>query len=215
MPLPFSFSTQRQSSEAETPVGTADIIVAEKVMNYSPGHISTEPMLGTPGNTFSPPVSNASPRAAQDYPLLATSHLPPSPSPNQRLTGSQGGSPPAEFQIATLHLPPTMTQPGVKAVSAQGPELAAQIEQLRNDVFGIAMSVSALNDRLDRLEQRTPHGGQSVQAGIATLRGEIESWLENHLNSAVEHCMQRAMSRMNYPAPIIPPTDPHPNQPTS
>ena len=108
-----------------------------------------------------------------------------------------------------------MTQPGIKAISPPGSELAAQIEQLRNDVFGIAMSVSALNDRLDRLEQRAPHGSQSMQAGIATLRGEIESWLENHLNSAVEHCMQRAMSRMSYPTPIIPPTDLHPNQPTS
>ena len=76
------------------------------------------------------------------------------------------------------------------------------MEQLRNDVFGIAMSVSALNDRLDRLEQRLPQGGQSVQAGIATLRGEIESWLENHLNGAVEHCLHRIMSRTNSSASV-------------
>ena len=73
----------------------------------------------------------------------------------------------------------------------------AQIEQLRNDIFGIAMNVSALSDRLDRLEQRLPAAGQSMQAGIATLRGEIETWLESHLNAAVEHCMHKIISRTN------------------
>lgn len=72
---------------------------------------------------------------------------------------------------------------------------SVQIEQLRNDIFGIAMSVSALSDRIDRLEQRVPQGGQSTQEGLAILRGEIEAWLENHLNSAVEHCMHRIVSR--------------------
>lgn len=81
-----------------------------------------------------------------------------------------------------------------------GHDWALQMEQLRNDVFGIAMSVSALNDRLDRLEQRLPQSGQTAQAGIATLRGEIEVWLENHLNAAVEHCMHRIATRPNSPA---------------
>ncbi len=64
------------------------------------------------------------------------------------------------------------------------------------------MSVSALSDRLDRLEQRIPQGGQSAQAGLATLRGEIEVWLENHLNAAVEHCMHRIASRSSAPATL-------------
>jgi len=81
--------------------------------------------------------------------------------------------------------------------SATGHDWAAQIDQLRNDIFGIAMNVSALSDRMDRLEQRIPPAGQSVQAGIAVLRGEIETWLEQHLNKAVEHCMQQIISRSN------------------
>lgn len=83
---------------------------------------------------------------------------------------------------------------------ASGQDLPAQIEQLRNDIFGIAMNVSALNDRIDRMEQRLPQAGQSVQAGIAALRGEIETWLENHLNAAVEHCMNQIINRANPPA---------------
>ena len=92
--------------------------------------------------------------------------------------------------------PPAQIQPAPKDASA-GHDWSAQIEQLRNDIFGIAMNVSALNDRLDRMEQRIPQTGQSVQAGIATLRGEIESWLGNHLNAAVEHCMHQIMTRTN------------------
>jgi predicted nucleic acid-binding Zn-ribbon protein len=81
--------------------------------------------------------------------------------------------------------------------TASGHDLPAQIDQLRNDIFGIAMNASALNDRIDRMEQRLPQAGQSAQAGIATLRGEIETWLENHLNAAVEHCMNQIINRTN------------------
>lgn len=79
-------------------------------------------------------------------------------------------------------------------------DLSAQLEQLRNDVFGIAMSVSALNDRLDRLEQRAPQGAQ-LQNAITTMQGQIETWLENHLTSAVEHCMHRLMTPPAVPPP--------------
>lgn len=75
------------------------------------------------------------------------------------------------------------------------------MEQLRNDVFGIAMNVSALKDRLDRLEQRLPPAGHAAQPEIAILRSEIEHWLENHLNAAVEHCMRRIISRTPSPTP--------------
>ena len=71
MPLPFSFSTQRHDSEAETPLGSADIAEQEKVMNYAPGNIITEPVFGTPGNSFSPPVLEASPRANIAQPRMA------------------------------------------------------------------------------------------------------------------------------------------------
>ncbi|OYW30866.1 MAG: hypothetical protein B7Z47_02805 [Chthoniobacter sp. 12-60-6] len=62
--------------------------------------------------------------------------------------------------------------------------------------------MSALNDRLDRMEQRIPQAGHLAQAGIATLRGEIETWLENHLNGAVAHCMNHIISRTNSPVSI-------------
>jgi predicted nucleic acid-binding Zn-ribbon protein len=79
-------------------------------------------------------------------------------------------------------------------------EWSSQLDQLRNDVFGIAMSVSALRDRIDRLEHRMTSDDQTTQSSLQKLRGEVEVWLENHLNAAVEHCMQRIISRP--PAPV-------------
>ncbi|MBB5032105.1 hypothetical protein [Prosthecobacter vanneervenii] len=93
--------------------------------------------------------------------------------------------------------------PASSRSAAVGADIAAQIDQLRNDIFGIAMNVSALSDRLDRLEQRIPSVSQSMQAGVATLRAEVETWLEKHLNAAVEHCMHQIIQR-SHSAPSHP-----------
>lgn len=177
MPLPFAFSTQRQSSEAVSPqeeTGEARL----QGMYMPPANISTEPLMG---DTFSPPVKNGSRQTAGDD-RTSIGSLPPARSPNFRLAP------------ATVELAPAAPQ---RAPSSPLPhpmeDLSAQLEQLRNDVFGIAMSVSALNDRLDRLEQRAPQGAQ-LQNAITTMQGQIETWLENHLSSAVEHCMHRLMT---------------------
>ena len=194
MPLPFSFSTQRQSSEAESPQEPMAMPASpEKVMSHSPGLISTEPILGALGGTFSPPALELVPRAASNYPRQAPVHSsaqPFSKAPEDVLS--------ADLRL-TEQPAATTIQPSAKATvaAATGHDWVAQIEQLRNDIFGIAMNVSALSDRLDRLEQRLPAAGQSMQAGIATLRGEIETWLESHLNAAVEHCMHKIISRTN------------------
>ena len=192
MPLPFSFSTQRQGSEAETPQDlTAMPASPEKVMNHAPGHISTEPILGTLGGTFTPPALEIVPRAAPNFPRQAAgiAALQPFTKAPEEVRAADG--------LMTEQSAASTLQPSAKAAAATGHDWAAQIDQLRNDIFGIAMNVSALSDRMDRLEQRLPAAGQSVQAGIATLRGEIETWLESHLNVAVEHCMHQIISRTN------------------
>ncbi|MGV3660704.1 MAG: hypothetical protein ACO1TE_10985 [Prosthecobacter sp.] len=206
MPLPFSFSTQRHSFDSETAVGTGGPAVLEVVMQQPPGLISTEPLLGTPGNTFTPPpvidLAASAERAAAIAALL-----PPAPSPNQRpALAAEPSRPPVILLADTLNLPPPVPvaqAPSTPLLQPQ-PEWAAQMEQLRNDIFGIAMSVSALNDRIDRLDQRAP---QAAGAGLATLRSEIEAWLENHLNAAVEHCMHRIANR----APTVPAVPPPSN----
>jgi hypothetical protein len=171
--------------------------MAEKIMGNAPGHVSTEPLLGTPGNTFAPPLLGPPPKVVTDSLRLALGHLPPAPSPNLRPASGQVAL--TSESSASAH--ETIIQPvsPVRAEAAPMLEWSAQIEQVRNDVFGIAMSVSALKDRLDRLEQKVSSGDQSTQTDLLKLRGEVEVWLENHLNGAVEHCMQRIITRVNSP----------------
>lgn len=165
--------------------------VSEKVMSHAPGHVITEPLPGTLGSAFSPPALDAMPRAVAAFPRRATVH-----SPNQPFAQEPEASLPADLQLTAAVPPPTATQSSSQG-TASGHDWPAQIDQLRNDIFGIAMNVSAMNDRIDRIDQRPPQAGPSVQADIATLRGEIETWLENHLNAAVEHCMRQIISRKN------------------
>lgn len=187
MPLPFSFSTQRQASTAEMTSWANEVSAAVKVMSHAPGHVSTEPLSRTPGSYFSPSVPGGVPHARSDHPSLTPDRASSPPSTSQGMIG--------QMSAVTMPLAPA-APPQFQGGAG---EWNAQMEQLRNDLFGVAMSVSALNDRLDRLEARAPAGGPSMQAGLATLRGEIESWLENHLGVAVEHCMQRILSRPGRP----------------
>lgn len=203
MPLPFSFSTQRHSFDSDTAGGTGGSAVHEVIMQSSPGPLSTEPLLGTPGNSLTPPQVAEERSAAPERMVLGPMMLPPAPSPNQRVI-----APPPELlrQVTlvddTLSLPPPapVMQAPARAATAPlvqaAPEWTTQLDQLRNDIFSIAMSVSAMNDRIDRLD-RAP---QAASVSLATLRGEIQSWLENHLNAAVEHCMHRIISRVSQPA---------------
>lgn len=209
MPLAFSFSTQRHSFDSETAGRTGGAAVLEAVMQQPPGVISTEPLLlGTPGNTFTPPPSvNLTATAEMERAAALAALLPPAPSPNQRpLLAAEPPRPPVVLVADTFSRP--LSAPVAQAPSTpllqhpSQPEWAAQMEQLRNDIFGIAMSVSALNDRLGRLDQR---GVPDASAGLAALRSEVECWLENHLSAAVEQCIHRIASRAPSPtAPIAP-----------
>jgi hypothetical protein len=93
---------------------------------------------------------------------------------------------------------PQLVSPLLPAPSGPGiaptQDWSGQIEQLRSDIFSIATNVSAMNDRIDRLDPR-----EAQVAGLASLRMEIETWLENHPHAAVEHCMHRIMSRTAAP----------------
>lgn len=206
MPLAFSFSTQRHSFDSETAARTGGAALLDVVMQHAPGLISTEPLPDTPGNTFTPPAADFGAPVVKNSALPV--FLPPAPSPNQRpMLAPEPSRPPVLLMANTLTMPPPVPSPLVQAPSTpllqppQQPEWAAQIEQLRNDIFSIAMSVSALNDRIDRLDQRAPQAGASLD----TLRSEIGTWLENHLGTAVEHCMHRIANRPPT-APLSPAT---------
>lgn len=168
-------------------------------MQFAPGPVSTEPLMGVSGQAFAPPLIDAAFRGVTDRPRLVADQPPSTATTNPHSTGSFEIAQPFDTPSETLRFADNAAPAVIRTAAPAGHDWAAQIEQMRNDVFGIAMSVSALSDRLDRLEQRIPQGGQSAQAGLATLRGEIEVWLENHLNAAVEHCMHRIANRSAAP----------------
>lgn len=180
MPLPFAFSTQHQPSEAVLAQAAKDVPRFEG-MRQPPANISTEPLKNSLGAPPSSVENRSHYPVADDKTIIGS--LPPAPSPNLRLAPASDDLKPVTHLRA-----PSSPLPSASVME----DFSAQLEQLRNDVFGIAMSVSALNDRLDRLEQRAPQGAH-LQSAITTMQGQIETWLESHLGSAVEHCLHRLM----------------------
>lgn len=93
---------------------------------------------------------------------------------------------------------PFMTAPESPApfMSIEGlqQELQEEISQVRNDLFGAVMGVSALKDRLDDLENTT---AQSITPPPPPPidRAEIEScisaWLETHLPAVLDQALAR------------------------
>jgi len=80
-------------------------------------------------------------------------------------------------------------------------EIHHEIEQVKNDLFGAVMGVSALKDRLDGLESQI---GQiqsvpKIEPASSVARAEMEewlsAWLEEHLPAAVERALANAQER--------------------
>lgn len=79
-------------------------------------------------------------------------------------------------------------------------ELRGEIEEVKSDLFGAAMGVSALKDRLDGLEsQMSQKQAGSAYAQTQPNRQEIESWmsawLDEHLPDALDRAVTAAQQR--------------------
>ncbi|MBK8092982.1 MAG: hypothetical protein IPK32_13595 [Verrucomicrobiaceae bacterium] len=69
-------------------------------------------------------------------------------------------------------------------------DLASQMEQLRNDFFSAVTTISALSDRVERLESRLHTVQNAATTAITTLREEIGQWITHHMDAAVEQRMR-------------------------
>jgi len=77
-------------------------------------------------------------------------------------------------------------------------ELYAEIDLVKGDLFGAAMGVSALKDRLDGLE--TEFSQQSSTKTAHTISKEqiqswVSEWLEAHLPEAIENALSKAQQK--------------------
>lgn len=183
MPLPFSFSTQRE------PTGP---VPASPLAAPLPPSVEDENI--TPGGGAGIVLSFAPPPPPVFTPVSMTPAALPRP-----VTAPQTAFPNTQEIREASHAPTThLSAPAYHAPAQEPPpamqEVTMHLDQLRNDLFAAATNISALNDRLERLESR-PVSLNSHQAEIAALRADIERWICHHLESAVEQSMRRIWER--------------------
>lgn len=96
---------------------------------------------------------------------------------------------------SSLCLPSTLSPTEVEVLKQ---ELQAEIEQVKNDLFGAVMGVSALKDRLDGIESQVQ---QPAAANAFPSRSELETWmsawLEAHLGEILERTLSPVLSKFS------------------
>ncbi len=188
MPVPFSFSTQRPTSEADAAPSEAVVVLGDQD--------GFEQQNGNPFEAKAP-TSNAAkaptPFAVRPQGVFQAANF----SVNAEVQPAPQSLPPSTREIqAVSHAPTTHLFQAVNMSAAPDAshEMTAHIEQLRNDLFSAATNISALSDRLERLESR-PATSAAFHTELATLRSDIERWITHHLEAAVEQSMRRIWER--------------------
>ncbi|MBB5037681.1 hypothetical protein [Prosthecobacter dejongeii] len=106
-----------------------------------------------------------------------------------------------------VEAPPAQTAPAANHFSAvqslqsrdlaqMRVELDAELKQMRQDLFGAAMGVSTLKDRLDGLESsldKKPSAPEPISAGDMEIL--VQNWLETHLNARVEQAVKASLDQ--------------------
>jgi hypothetical protein len=139
------------------------------------------------------------PPAAAPSPLPAARHQVQAPPLNSQPYLTLGQAPTSHFNAPP---PPVAVSTETERLLR---EVAGQVDQMRNDFFSAATNISALNDRLERLESRG--GAAAASSEVAALRADFETWISQHLEAAVEQCMRRVWARASMQQP---PTSPAP-----
>ena len=191
MPLPFSFSTQRPSASADSAqvAGAGDVDFQGNSAESQHG-----PSGGIPGGI----MLAFAPKSAQAA-LFAPASIPEAHPPKLILPPVSTGPSTTVIREASLAATAGVFAPGSASLApivedGRIQDLSAQIEQIRNDLFSVATNLSALSDRLERLECR-PTAAAQPHAEIAALRSDFERWIAHHMEPAVEQCMQRIRER--------------------
>ncbi|MEN3941505.1 hypothetical protein WJU23_09450 [Prosthecobacter sp. SYSU 5D2] len=111
------------------------------------------------------------------------------------------GSMPAPMEIPPSSPPPASHFNAVQSLQSRDlaqlrMDLEREIEQVRQDLFGAAMGVSALKDRLDDLET-TAVKPPAPAAAFSPAEAEmlIRSWLDSHLPSYLQQAVQHSLDR--------------------
>ena len=138
-----------------------------------------------------PPLNRRSP-----FPSFPFSTLLSSPPQTSLATNSDSKFP----EVAqSAFKPAEETALGIEEIRQ---DLHGEIEQVKNDLFGAVMGVSALKDRLDGLEEQINRilTAPPTTATAPPSKQEIEplliSWLDAHLPEAFERMLANAQQKM-------------------
>ncbi len=127
-------------------------------------------------------------------------------SPFSTLLGSPPQEPPTKLDtnpfLAQTSIPPPAAPTAPPEFEDLRQDLHGEIEQVKNDLFGAVMGVSALKDRLDGLEAQLTSVQSASPAPIPVPPSKLEiepvviSWLDDHLPAAIERMLADAQERM-------------------
>jgi hypothetical protein len=104
-------------------------------------------------------------------------------------------------------------------------DMRQEIEEVKNDLFGAAMGVNALKDRLDGLEAQVVT--QAMQAAAESLKSPspaptrdeihawVREWLQEHLPAAVQAAVEKALETVAEPNAAIAPSSDFFRMPTT
>ncbi|MCA1964371.1 MAG: hypothetical protein LDL31_10540 [Prosthecobacter sp.] len=106
---------------------------------------------------------------------------------------SKGAFPAAVKAEMTKPTPEIEPQaPSKEALETLRTEIMGEIEQVKNDLFGAVMGVSALKDRLDGLEQQVAALPPPPVVDVPS-RQEVEQWSATWLGGELEPALERAL----------------------
>lgn len=112
---------------------------------------------------------------------------------NKRLSllpGTTASSEPAKPADSTSQ--PYLSPPPLADVEALRQELQSEIEQVKNDLFGAVMGVSALKDRLDGIESQVQPPAADEPAFPS--RNELEAWMSTWLETRLGEVLERSLA---------------------
>ena len=177
MALAFSFSSQRANTAPATGAVASGLANGGEGLGYGAEMPAAAPQVLDPAFQVM--------AMAQSAPALNSAAPEPAPIHTTELLGS------------------AMQRETGAASQEVLEDLSEQLEQLRNDFFSAVTTISALSDRIERLEQRQ-HGPGTPSPEISELRTDVQNWITHHMDAAVEQRMRLIWERCQAASPQPP-----------
>lgn len=210
MSFSFSFFSQRHQAAPRPEVGEEAVEKLVQPMNAPMNWGAAEQNTAAPEEMPAPTTGLAALAVQQCSGLLAPpprrmpSYMTPGPAIAASLALAAHAPAPRSVPVEA---PPAQTAPAANHFSAvqslqsrdlaqMRVELDAELEQMRQDLFGAAMGVSTLKDRLDGLESsldKKPSVSEPISVGDMEIL--VQNWLETHLNARVERALQASLDQ--------------------